>query len=172
MVRRRLARAGGFQVLAGPTIVYAFMQATGMVNDHLVKCLSATRPWPRPPSGAENVTRKPTRPARSAAIRSPARLAAHALSGRRLDLLDPSPLDIEIEDIAHGPSRAWRAGTARTAGAQHFFPWLSNTPAGGGKSPAAASARARSPARALALACCMNAPRIRDRRHDFAVPRE
>ena len=24
------------------------------------------------------------------------------LSGRRLDLLDPSPLDIEIEDIAHG----------------------------------------------------------------------
>ncbi len=26
------------------------------------------------------------------------------LSGRRLDLLDPSPLDIEIEDIAHGLS--------------------------------------------------------------------
>src|SRR6188508_1529025 len=24
------------------------------------------------------------------------------LSGRRLDLLDPSPLDVEIEDIAHG----------------------------------------------------------------------
>jgi hypothetical protein len=24
------------------------------------------------------------------------------LSGRRLDLLDPAPLDIEIEDIAHG----------------------------------------------------------------------
>ncbi len=24
------------------------------------------------------------------------------LSGRRLDLLDPSPLDIEIADIAHG----------------------------------------------------------------------
>ena len=24
------------------------------------------------------------------------------LSGRRLDLLNPSPLDIEIEDIAHG----------------------------------------------------------------------
>ncbi|MEX0840741.1 MAG: DNA-3-methyladenine glycosylase I, partial [Xanthobacteraceae bacterium] len=22
----------------GPTIVYAFMQAVGMVNDHLVKC--------------------------------------------------------------------------------------------------------------------------------------
>jgi len=26
------------------------------------------------------------------------------LSGRRLDLLDPSPLDIEIEDIARGLS--------------------------------------------------------------------
>ena len=24
------------------------------------------------------------------------------LSGRRLDLLDPSPLDVEISDIAHG----------------------------------------------------------------------
>ncbi|MEL7256749.1 MAG: hypothetical protein AAFN80_02760, partial [Pseudomonadota bacterium] len=26
------------------------------------------------------------------------------LSGRRLDLLDPTPFDIEIEDIAHGLS--------------------------------------------------------------------
>lgn len=30
------------------------------------------------------------------------------LSGRRLDLLDPSPLDIEIDDIAHGLSRVAR----------------------------------------------------------------
>ena len=30
------------------------------------------------------------------------------LSGRRLDLLDPSPLDIELEDIAHGLSRVAR----------------------------------------------------------------
>jgi hypothetical protein len=34
------------------------------------------------------------------------RMAARAwqrmLSGRRLDLIDPSPLDVEIEDIAHG----------------------------------------------------------------------
>jgi hypothetical protein len=30
------------------------------------------------------------------------------LSGRRLDLLDPSPLDIEIDDIAHGLSRQAR----------------------------------------------------------------
>jgi 5'-deoxynucleotidase YfbR-like HD superfamily hydrolase len=30
------------------------------------------------------------------------------LSGRRLDLLDPSPVDVEIEDIAHGLSRVAR----------------------------------------------------------------
>ena len=30
------------------------------------------------------------------------------LSGRRLNLLDPSPLDVEIEDIAHGLSRVAR----------------------------------------------------------------
>ena len=29
------ARGGNF---VGPTIIYAFMQATGMVNDHLVDC--------------------------------------------------------------------------------------------------------------------------------------
>lgn len=30
------------------------------------------------------------------------------LSGRRLDLIDPSPMDVEIEDIAHGLSRVAR----------------------------------------------------------------
>lgn len=30
------------------------------------------------------------------------------LSGRRLDILDPSPLDIEVEDIAHGLARVAR----------------------------------------------------------------
>src|SRR6202795_2535127 len=30
------------------------------------------------------------------------------LSGRWLDLLDPSPLDIELEDIAHGLARVAR----------------------------------------------------------------
>jgi 5'-deoxynucleotidase YfbR-like HD superfamily hydrolase len=36
------------------------------------------------------------------------------LSGRRLDLLDPSPLDVEIEDIAHGLARLarWNGQTA------------------------------------------------------------
>ena len=33
-----------------------------------------------------------------------ARAWQRMLSGRRLDLLDPSPVDIEIEDIAHGLS--------------------------------------------------------------------
>jgi hypothetical protein len=39
---------------------------------------------------------------------SPARAWQRMLSGRRLDLLDPSPLDIEIEDIAHGLARVAR----------------------------------------------------------------
>ena len=30
------------------------------------------------------------------------------LSGRRLDLIDPSPLDVEIADIAHGLARVAR----------------------------------------------------------------
>ena len=30
------------------------------------------------------------------------------LSGRRLDILDPSPLDVEIEDVAHGLARVAR----------------------------------------------------------------
>jgi uncharacterized protein len=37
-----------------------------------------------------------------------ARAWQRMLSGRRLDLLDPSPLDIEIEDIAHGLARVAR----------------------------------------------------------------
>jgi len=30
------------------------------------------------------------------------------LSGRRLDILDPSPLDVELSDIAHGLARVAR----------------------------------------------------------------
>jgi 5'-deoxynucleotidase YfbR-like HD superfamily hydrolase len=37
-----------------------------------------------------------------------ARAWQRMLSGRRLNLLDPSPLDVEIEDIAHGLSRVAR----------------------------------------------------------------
>ncbi len=43
---------------------------------------------------------------------SPKKTTARAwqrmLSGRRLDLLDPSPFDVEIEDIAHGLARVAR----------------------------------------------------------------
>ena len=41
------------------------------------------------------------------------------LSGRRLDLLDPSPLDVEMEDIAHGLARVAR-WNGQTIGA-HIF---------------------------------------------------
>jgi 5'-deoxynucleotidase YfbR-like HD superfamily hydrolase len=41
------------------------------------------------------------------------------LSGRRLNLLDPSPLDVEIEDIAHGLARVAR-WNGQTKGAHGF----------------------------------------------------
>ena len=53
--------------------------------------------------------------ARSAAPRAWQRM----LSGRRLDLLDPSPLDVEIEDIAHGLARVAR-WNGQTCG-NHIF---------------------------------------------------
>lgn len=45
---------------------------------------------------------------------APLRAWQRMLSGRRLDLLDPSPLDVEIEDIAHGLARVarWNGQTA------------------------------------------------------------
>ena len=45
---------------------------------------------------------------------APARAWQRMISGRRLDLLDPSPLDIEIGDIAHGLARVarWNGQTA------------------------------------------------------------
>jgi len=50
---------------------------------------------------------------------TPPRAWQRMLSGRRLDLLDPSPLDIEIEDIAHGLARVAR-WNGQTRGA-HIF---------------------------------------------------
>src|SRR3712207_5729300 len=41
------------------------------------------------------------------------------LSGRRLNLLDPSPLDVELDDIAHGLARVAR-WNGQTAG-EHIF---------------------------------------------------
>ena len=49
----------------------------------------------------------------------PTRAWQRMLSGRRLDLLDPSPLDVEIEDIAHGLSRVAR-WNGQTSGANSF----------------------------------------------------
>jgi uncharacterized protein len=58
-------------------------------------------------------------PPLKAAKGSAARAWQRMLSGRRLDLLDPSPLDVEIEDIAHGLARVAR-WNGQTKGA-HIF---------------------------------------------------
>ena len=54
-----------------------------------------------------------------AAAELPVRAWQRMLSGRRLDLLDPSPLDVEIADIAHGLARVAR-WNGQTSGA-HIF---------------------------------------------------
>src|SRR3954471_226390 len=59
------------------------------------------------------MVRKPT--SRSVSSRAWQRM----LSGRRLDLLDPSPLDVEVADIAHGLARVAR-WNGQTEGA-HIF---------------------------------------------------
>ena len=46
-------------------------------------------------------------PAKPRAVTKP-RAWQRMLSGRRLDLIDPSPLDVEIADIAHGLARVAR----------------------------------------------------------------
>ncbi len=48
-----------------------------------------------------------------------ARVWQRMLSGRRLDLIDPSPLDVELEDIAHGLARVAR-WNGQTKGAYIF----------------------------------------------------
>jgi 5'-deoxynucleotidase YfbR-like HD superfamily hydrolase len=60
-------------------------------------------------------TRESAKPTRASAARAWQRM----LSGRRLDLLDPSPLDVEIEDIAHGLARVAR-WNGQTKGAAIF----------------------------------------------------
>ena len=57
--------------------------------------------------------------ARKSAKKVAPRAWQRMLSGRRLDLLDPSPLDVEIEDIAHGLARVAR-WNGQTKGA-HIF---------------------------------------------------
>ena len=55
----------------------------------------------------------------AAKTKESARAWQRMLSGRRLDLLDPSPLDIELEDIAHGLARVAR-WNGQTVGAHAF----------------------------------------------------
>lgn len=49
----------------------------------------------------------------------PPRVWQRMLSGRRLDLADPSPMDVEVEDIAHGLARVAR-WNGQTKGAHAF----------------------------------------------------
>jgi hypothetical protein len=58
-------------------------------------------------------------PAKPKPRSEPFRAWQRMLSGRRLDLLDPSALDVEIEDIAHGLARVAR-WNGQTEGA-HIF---------------------------------------------------
>ncbi|MEZ6031233.1 MAG: HD family hydrolase [Hyphomonadaceae bacterium] len=53
------------------------------------------------------MSRKQTDRRRTIAADAP-RAWQRMLSGRRLDLLDPSPMDVEIDDIAHGLARVAR----------------------------------------------------------------
>jgi 5'-deoxynucleotidase YfbR-like HD superfamily hydrolase len=62
---------------------------------------------------------KAAKPAKKQERAAPARAWQRMLSGRRLDLLDPSPLDVETEDIAHGLARVAR-WNGQTKGA-HIF---------------------------------------------------
>ena len=77
---------------------------------------------PRKPA-AENIARRASRsndgPRKLSAPKTSSRVWQRMLSGRRLDLLDPSPLDIEIADIAHGLARVAR-WNGQTSGA-HIF---------------------------------------------------
>ncbi|MEM6626413.1 MAG: HD family hydrolase [Pseudomonadota bacterium] len=62
---------------------------------------------------------KPARASKLKKAEAPPRAWQRMLSGRRLDLIDPSPLDIEIEDIAHGLARVAR-WNGQTSG-EHAF---------------------------------------------------
>src|SRR6201996_1269520 len=62
------------------------------------------------PAPQSKMTKKPS---------ADTRVWQRMLSGRRLDLIDPSPLDIEIADIAHGLARVAR-WNGQTSGA-HIF---------------------------------------------------
>src|ERR1700689_4227723 len=70
-------------------------------------------------SGRAAVADTARRARRATRLASQPRAWQRMLSGRRLDLLDPSPLDVELEDIAHGLARVAR-WNGQTEGA-HIF---------------------------------------------------
>jgi 5'-deoxynucleotidase YfbR-like HD superfamily hydrolase len=61
----------------------------------------------------------PAKPRPPSLSKKDSRAWQRMLSGRRLDLLDPSPLDVEVADIAHGLARVAR-WNGQTDGA-HIF---------------------------------------------------
>jgi uncharacterized protein len=65
------------------------------------------------------IRKRPPAPKSVAPTSAAPRAWQRMLSGRRLDLLDPSPLDIEVEDIAHGLARVAR-WNGQTVGANIF----------------------------------------------------
>src|SRR5881398_3260981 len=67
----------------------------------------------------DNPPPAPSKRSAGALQRAAPRAWQRMLSGRRLDLLDPSPLDVEIEDIAHGLARVAR-WNGQTTG-EHAF---------------------------------------------------
>ena len=86
------------------------------------------------------------------------------LSGRRLDLLDPSPLDIEIEDIAHGLARVAR-WNGQTIG-EHIFSVAQHRVLVVEELDAMRAGPAR---RRAAGGAAARRARICDRRHDLAL---
>ncbi|MEJ1969671.1 MAG: HD family hydrolase [Rhizomicrobium sp.] len=70
----------------------------------------SNRLYRRPPPGSHANPDYGKRATRTGAdmAKDPPRAWQRMLSGRRLDLLDPSPLDVEISDIAHGLARVAR----------------------------------------------------------------
>jgi len=74
---------------------------------------------PRQAASILDGTMRGIRNVHNAGANTGARAWQRMLSGRRLDLLNPSPLDIEIEDIAHGLARVAR-WNGQTNGAHAF----------------------------------------------------
>ena len=106
----------------------------------------------------------PVAAAQGAAQAAAPRAWQRMLSGRRLDLLDPSPLDVEIDDIAHGLARVAR-WNGQTMGA-HIFSVAQHTLL---VEAIARAALAAARPQAAAGDPAARRARIRDRRHDLAV---